>query len=71
MQIDPHTLYEVADAATILNSPKTTLANWRYRGGGPRFIKTGRRVMYRGQDLLDYLEQNTFSNTREAKGAAA
>lgn len=67
MKIDPDTLYAAEDTSAILNAPQTTLSNWRYRGGGPRFIKTGRLVRYRGQDLLDYLEQNTYGNTAEAR----
>ena len=65
-EINPHALYPPETAGEILLRPATTLANWRYRGGGPRFVKTGRRVLYRGQDLLNYLDQHTYSNTREA-----
>ena len=28
----------------------------RHEGRGPRYIKVGRRVLYRGSDLNDYLD---------------
>jgi len=69
MQIDPGKLYDAALVEEVLDTPQTTLANWRYRGGGPKFLKLGRRVKYRGQDILDYIESNTFGNTAQARMA--
>lgn len=34
-----------------------TLAEWRCKGRGPTFVKIGRRVFYRGQDLNDWIER--------------
>jgi hypothetical protein len=31
-----------------------TLANWRSKGRGPRFIKLGKAVRYRLPDILEY-----------------
>lgn len=39
-----------------LGIPKTTLADWRYRGKGPDYCKVGRHVRYRDADLRDYIE---------------
>lgn len=31
-----------------------TLATWRSRGSGPKFVKVGGRVLYRTADVIDY-----------------
>lgn len=46
-----------------------TLAYWRFEGSHLPFIKLGRVVRYRRQDVLDFLEQNVFTSTAEAKAA--
>lgn len=56
-------------AARILGNSPRTLEDWRLTGIGPRFVKMGRNVRYRMSDILDYLEQNTFSSTAEAMAA--
>ncbi len=33
------------------------LAQWRCKGEGPAYIKNGRKVLYMGSDLNDYLEK--------------
>jgi hypothetical protein len=35
-----------------------TLRNWRHLRKGPPYVKLGRRVVYRMEDLLDYLERH-------------
>jgi excisionase family DNA binding protein len=40
-----------AEAAELLGVEVTTLANWRWRRMGPRFVKVGRRVRYRRADV--------------------
>ena len=54
-------------AAALLGIEVGTLANWRYRGVGPRFLRLGGRVRYRLADLADYLDAQT--RTRTSKGA--
>lgn len=49
--------YVDAEQAAVFTSISTVqLAEWRSRGGGPRFIKLGRKVAYRVQDLRDFME---------------
>lgn len=43
-------------------SPRT-LANDRYLGQGPRFIKLGKLVRYRRSDVLAYLDENLHTRT--------
>jgi predicted DNA-binding transcriptional regulator AlpA len=40
-----------AGAAEKLGVSTGTLANWRWRGYGPPFLKIGRRVEYRVSDI--------------------
>jgi hypothetical protein len=61
------TLVATPAAAEHLGGLKpNTLEIWRIQGVGPRFIKCGRLVRYRIEDLDAYLEENTHSSTSEA-----
>jgi hypothetical protein len=47
-------------AARILNIAPGTLANWRWQGVGPRFIKVGNRIIrYRVEDLWQFVDQGS------------
>jgi len=40
------------------------LANWRYLGAGPRFIRLGAKsIRYSRQEVESWLEENTHSQT--------
>jgi predicted DNA-binding transcriptional regulator AlpA len=43
----------------------TTLEIWRVNGTGPKFIKCGRLVRYRIEDLDAYLEARTCNSTSQ------
>jgi excisionase family DNA binding protein len=47
----------------ILDVPVGTLANWRYQGKGPRFVKVGRHVRYRRSDVEAWLELHVRDST--------
>lgn len=49
--------------------PVSTLAFWRFEGSHMPFIKLGRLIRYRKQDVLDFLNANVFSSTAQAKAA--
>ena len=59
--IDPSQFYTALDLATLGLWPEPTLRSWRCRAEagdplrGPRFTRLGRRVVYRGADVLDAL----------------
>lgn len=40
-----------------------TLKKWRTKGIGPKFIRVGRRVLYRGSDINAWLSSRTVSHT--------
>lgn len=50
----------VKEASRYLKISTNTLATWRHEKRGPQFIKTGRSVKYRLEDLDAYLKQNTI-----------
>jgi len=51
---EKRTLTDIEVAARLGVSP-FTLRAWRYRGVGPRFLKLGRAVRYRPDDVDAYL----------------
>ena len=54
------------EAAKRLRVSKGTLANWRTAGGGPRYIKFGRRVLYPETELAAFEQRFTYSSTAES-----
>ena len=60
-------LYTPDDAARFLSLSPRTLERWRTTGGGPRFVKMGRRVAYTIEDLRTW----TAAQTRTHTGSAA
>jgi hypothetical protein len=57
---------DTARAADYLGLSKTYLDKLRCFGGGPRFAKIGRRVIYRVSDLDAWLEQHMRGSTSDA-----
>jgi hypothetical protein len=75
--IDPDRYYdrnaaaEAAKAEGLPLSPKS-LATMATRGGGPRMRHFGRRVVYRGSDLITWIESRlsaSIGSTSEADAA--
>jgi len=58
-------LLTTSDVADEFGIAAQTLANWRWQGIGPRFVKTspgrGGRVKYRRSDIDAWLNQHTVS----------
>ncbi len=52
-------------AAQLTGVPPCTLATWRSRGGGPRFMKLGRVVRYRRRALLEWMASREKRNTHD------
>ena len=48
--------YRTADPALAVIGTRGTMAQWRHRGEGPRFIRFGNRVLYEGKALNDFLD---------------
>jgi len=59
----PIALLTVDQAAIYLGLARSTLNKWRCHGGGPTFIKMGRAVRYRQQDLEGFLNEGAATST--------
>lgn len=60
MKIDPDRYYPpIAPELRQVAAPQT-LARWRHESKGPDFVKSGSRVLYRGADVLAWLEARTI-----------
>lgn len=55
---DESKLYQANDPALAVLGTYSTLAQWRMQKIGPRFHKFGKRVLYSGKDLNDWLAAN-------------
>ena len=44
--------------ARLLRIPEATFAQWRYLNRGPKFVKVGRHVRYRPEDVESWLLAN-------------
>lgn len=56
--------------AALLDTTEAGLAQMRYRGTGPKFIKAGKKVLYRWSDVRAYFDANTMRRTDDPRGAA-
>jgi predicted DNA-binding transcriptional regulator AlpA len=59
---------QVADLLAI--SPRT-LQMWRYKGGGPKYVKAGAAVRYRPADVDDWLASQARLSTSDPGPVAA
>ena len=54
---DPHPeLLTIAEAAELLRAPVATLRYWRHLNIGPLSFRVGRRVLYRRDDVLAWID---------------
>ena len=57
-----------AEVADHLRLPVAQLAQFRYAGSGPKFVKIGRRIRYRWCDESDWSNHNKMEGTDDAHG---
>lgn len=53
-----------AEGAIYLHLSASTLARWRTYGGGPLYLKLGKKIFYRKSDLDQFIVEATRSKTR-------
>ena len=53
------------EAAGYIGLRKSTLEAWRCRGGGPVFLKLGKAVRYRKEDLDAFINARTRTSTSQ------
>lgn len=47
----------------LIKISTSTLRKWRWEGKGPKFIKMGRRVVYRMSDVEEFIDDCTTRST--------
>jgi len=52
------------DVGKYLGVPPGTLANWRYLGRGPVFLRVGRHVRYRPVDVAAWVDRRVHQDER-------
>lgn len=62
----PRRYLDVRAAATYVGGSKSTLDKLRVCGGGPRFIRMGRRIVYDVRDLDAWIGTRRYRSTSEA-----
>ncbi len=63
-----HTAEEVSE---ILGGvPVKTLARWRWTEEGPRYVRMGKHVRYRGSDLAAWIDSRVQGNDPEPRQSA-
>lgn len=63
---DDDAILDVQAAALFTGLRAATLAKMRCVGGGPIFVKAGRRVLYRRCDIIAWLKARRVRSTTEA-----
>ena len=59
------TLLTEREAAALLHVTVKAVQGWRYRGNGPRFVKVGRCVRYRLEDLQAFVQAALRTSTSD------
>ncbi|MGH9491476.1 MAG: helix-turn-helix transcriptional regulator [Terriglobales bacterium] len=59
-----------SEVAKLLRLPVATLAQWRYRGQGPPFLRLGRVVRYDAADVAKFVQARKVEARNQAKGVA-
>ena len=67
---DRRTLTDV-EVAARLGVSRFTVRSWRLKGVGPRFMKMGRAVRYRPQDVDEYERQALVETQAQSDHAPA
>lgn len=62
LQNDPDRFLSPEEAAYLLDSTVKTLANWRCKGKGPRYVRHGARVVYLKRDIDAYRAEVIAAN---------
>ena len=56
---EPERFYRASDPELRVIATAGTLNQWRFHGRGPAYVKFGKRVLYRGTDLNEFVAANT------------
>ena len=57
--------YVLGDPELKLLGDREKLAQWRHKGQGPAYYKLGRKVIYHGADLNNWVEANRVDPSKD------
>ena len=61
-----NTLLKENDAAEFLEVSARSLQGWRFKGGGPKFIKISHRsIRYRKKELIEWIDGKVRNSTSD------
>ncbi len=63
MNADTPGLAKASEVAKFLNTSTNQLTRLRYEGSGPQFVKLGRSVRYRWQDVYRWVDGNVHTSS--------
>lgn len=66
--LDP--IIDAPSVARYLGKSVATVAQLRYLGTGPKFLRVGRSIRYRASDVEAWLHENTHTSTTDAAAEA-
>ena len=55
-------LLTVSDVAQLTRSTPSAIYQWRRRGSGPKGLRVGNKVLFRRQDIEEWLESRVESS---------
>jgi predicted DNA-binding transcriptional regulator AlpA len=64
-------LQEGREVAAAIGVKPQTLAAWRNRGEGPRFVKVGKLIRYRTSDINKWLSTRLVEPSRRVMGGVS
>jgi hypothetical protein len=70
LQPPPRSLATPQEVADYVRKPVKTLTEWRYRGIGPAYTRSGRDVRYDWADVLAWVAQQRRETTDSPRPAA-
>lgn len=69
MSTERDDLWSQEQTAEVVGQSVDTLRTWRHRGGGPVYVKSGRKVQYFKSDVMEWLRGNRYSRTDQKLSA--
>ncbi len=63
-------LLTVPEVAQMLRTPEGTVRYWRHLGQGPASFKIGRRVLFKEEDVLTWLDSQARADAHRRRVVA-
>lgn len=64
--IEPNRFYPTNSPELRILGARQTLARWRHEGAGPAYTRAGGRILYKGSDVLDWLDRQRVATQKTA-----